>query len=51
MERDGKAYRVNVKTEIKNDEMVEVSEGLSEGDVVVWDDTTELTDGLDIKVK
>jgi RND family efflux transporter MFP subunit len=51
VERDGKAYRVNVKTEIKNDEMVEVSEGLSEGDVVVWDDTTELTDGLDIKVK
>jgi RND family efflux transporter MFP subunit len=51
VERDRKAYRVNIETGIKNDEMVEVTDGLNEGDTVVWDDTTELTDGLDIKVK
>ena len=51
VERDKKAYRVIITTGIKNDEMAEVSEGLNEGDVVVWDDTTELTEGMDIKVK
>ena len=36
---------------VLNDEMVEVTDGLNEGDVVVWDDTTELTEGMDVKVK
>jgi RND family efflux transporter MFP subunit len=51
VERGKKAVRVSIETGIKNDEMTEVVSGLSEGDTVVWDDTTELTDGMDIKVK
>ncbi len=49
--RGKKAVRIAVETGIKNDEMVEITSGLSEGDVVIWDMTTELTDGMDIKVK
>ncbi|MBR5406341.1 MAG: efflux RND transporter periplasmic adaptor subunit [Lachnospiraceae bacterium] len=51
VERGKKAVRLNIETGIKNDEMIEVTSGLAEGDVVVWDDSVELSDGMDIKVK
>ncbi|MCR5357600.1 MAG: efflux RND transporter periplasmic adaptor subunit [Lachnospiraceae bacterium] len=49
--RGKKAVRIGVQTGIKNEEMVEITQGLVEGDMVVWDDSVELTDGMDIKVK
>ena len=51
VDRGKKAVRLNVESGIKNDDLTEIVSGLSEGDVVVWDDTVELTDGMDIKVK
>ncbi|MCR4762673.1 MAG: efflux RND transporter periplasmic adaptor subunit [Lachnospiraceae bacterium] len=50
LERDGKAIRVPVECGIRNDDRVEISAGLSEGDRVVWNDTQELADGMAIKV-
>ncbi|MBP3204563.1 MAG: efflux RND transporter periplasmic adaptor subunit [Lachnospiraceae bacterium] len=48
---DGKkAVSRKIETGIKNDDMIEVISGLREGDVVVWNDETDLTDGMDVKV-
>ncbi|MCR5507981.1 MAG: efflux RND transporter periplasmic adaptor subunit [Lachnospiraceae bacterium] len=49
--RDKKAVRVNVVTGIKNADTVQIISGIVDGDVVIWNDTTELSDGMDIKVK
>ena len=45
-----KAVMKSVETGIKNDDMVEIVSGLVEGDAVVWNDSQELTDGMDVKV-
>lgn len=47
---DKKAICKKIETGIKNDDMIEVTSGLQEGDVVVWNDKTELKDGMDVKV-
>jgi len=46
-----KAICKKIETGIKNDDMIEVTSGLQEGDVVVWNDETELKDGMDVKVR
>ena len=50
VEKDKKAVRKKVEAGIKNDDMIEVTSGLKEGEVVVWNDETELKDGMDIRV-
>ena len=47
--RDKKAVLTRIETGIQNDDMIEVLAGLSEGSVVVWNNETELKDGMDIK--
>ena len=48
--RDKKAVKIFVEAGVKNDDMVEIRSGLNENDVVVWNDSTELTDGMDVNV-
>ncbi len=48
--RDGKATKEFVECGIRNEEMVEIKSGLSEGTLVVWKDTLELADGMGVKV-
>ena len=48
--KDGKATKEFVECGIRNEEMVEITSGLSEGTLVVWKDTLELTDGMGVKV-
>ena len=48
---DNKAQKRAVVTGVRNDDMVEITEGLSAGETVGWDDTQELTDGQKVKVK
>ena len=50
VEKDKKAIRKKVEAGIKNDDMIEVTSGLKEGEVVVWNDETELKDGMDIRI-
>jgi len=45
-----KAVKKNIEIGVKNDDYAEVISGLSEGDIVVWNDAIELTDGCDVKV-
>ena len=47
--RDGKAVKVPVVTGVKNEDIVEIVSGLSEGDIAIWNDTEELTDGMSIR--
>lgn len=47
---DGKATKKFVECGIRNDDMVEIKDGLTEGSLVVWRDTEEITDGMGIKV-
>lgn len=47
--RDGKAVKVPVVTGVKNEDIVEIVSGLSEGDIAIWNDTEELTDGMNIR--
>ena len=47
--RDGKAVKVPVVTGVKNEDVVEIVSGLSEGDIAIWNDTEELTDGMSIR--
>lgn len=49
--RDNKAVRMPVETGVKNDDSVEIVSGLTEGDTVVWNDTEELTDGMNIRIE
>ena len=35
---------------IKNDDMAEIRTGVSEGDVVIWNDSAEITDGMSVKL-
>ena len=47
---DGKATKKFVECGIRNDDMVEIKEGLPEGSLVVWRDSEEITDGMGVKV-
>lgn len=47
--RDGKAVKIPVVTGVKNEDVVEIVSGLSEGDTAIWNDTEELTDGMSIR--
>ena len=46
---DGKAIRRPVVTGVRNDDMVEIREGLQAGETVGWDEMAELTDGQKVK--
>ena len=48
--KDGKAVKTEVETGARNDSMVEICEGIAEGDVVVWSETSEITDGMSEKL-
>ena len=47
--KDKKASRKKVEAGVKNDDMIEVVSGLSEGDVVIWNEETEIKDGMDVR--
>ena len=46
---DNKAVKIPVQTGVKNEDAVEIIAGLNEGDVAIWNDTEELTDGMSIR--
>ena len=48
--KDGKAVKTEVETGARNDSMVEICAGIAEGDVVVWNETSEITDGMSVKL-
>ena len=48
---ENRAWRRNVVVGIRNDDTVEIREGLSAGETVGWDDLSELADGMKVKVK
>lgn len=48
---EGKAIKRSIVTGVSNDDMTEVLEGLSAGETVGWDEMSELTDGMKVKVK
>ncbi|MCR5671821.1 MAG: efflux RND transporter periplasmic adaptor subunit [Butyrivibrio sp.] len=48
--KDGVAEKEFVECGIRNDDMVEIRSGLSEGCLVVWKDSQEITDGMGVKV-
>ncbi len=48
--QDGKASKEFVECGIRNEDMVEIRSGLSEGSLVIWKDSQELTDGMGVKV-
>lgn len=47
--RDNKAVKIPVVVGVKNDDAVEIVSGLTEGDIAIWNDTEELTDGMSIR--
>ena len=49
--RDGKAVKMPVEIGVRNEDNVEVISGLNEGDTAIWNDTQELTDGMNVKVE
>ena len=48
---DGKAYQRNIKTGLKEGNLVEVKEGLSEGEEVVISGQANLKTGMEVEVK
>lgn len=48
--KDGKAVKRAVEIGVRNDSMAEIRTGLAEGDVVVWNETSEITDGMSVKL-
>ena len=48
---EGRAIKRSIVTGVSNDDMTEVLEGLSAGETVGWDESSELTDGMKVKVK
>ena len=47
---DDQADKCFVETGVRNDDEVQIVSGLYEGDTVIWNDETDLTDGQDVKV-
>ena len=48
---DGKASRRDVVTGERNDDNTRILEGLKDGEIVVWDEASELTEGQSVKVR
>lgn len=48
--RDGKAVKMEVETGVRNENQVEILSGVTAGDVVVWSDTSEITDGMNVSI-
>ena len=48
---ENRVEKRSVETGVRNDEMVEITEGLSEKETVGWDEMSELTDGQKVKVQ
>lgn len=48
--QEEKAVKTKVEVGVRNDDMVEITEGISEGDLVVWNENSEITDGMCIKI-
>ena len=48
--KNGKAVKEFVECGVRNEDMVEIISGLSEGNLVVWKDSKELTDGMGVRV-
>lgn len=49
--RENKAEKRIVEVGVRNDDMAQIQTGLSAGDVIGWDETSELTDGQKVKVQ
>ena len=47
--KDKKASKKKVEAGVKNDDMIEVVSGLSQGDVVIWNEEAEIRDGMDVR--
>ena len=47
---DKKAVKKYIETGMQNDDMIEVLSGLNAGDCVIWNDSQELSEGVNIKV-
>lgn len=48
--KDDKAVKTKVETGVRNENMVEICSGINKGDVVVWNENSEITDGMSVKV-
>ena len=46
---DKKAIKTSVEVGIQNDDYVEIVSGVKEGDIVVWSDTKDLSNGEDVR--
>ena len=42
--------KTKVETGVRNENMVEICSGINKGDVVVWNENSEITDGMSVKV-
>lgn len=49
--RENKAEKRIVEVGVRNDDMAQIQKGLSEGEVVGWDEASELADGQKVKVQ
>lgn len=47
--KDKKASKKKVEAGVKNDDMIEIVSGLSQGDVVIWNEEAEIKDGMDVR--
>ena len=47
--KENKAVKIPVVIGVKNEDIVEIVSGLNEGDIAIWNDTQELTDGMNIR--
>ncbi len=48
---ENKAEKRIVEVGVRNDEMAEITKGLQAGEVIGWDESSELTDGQKVKVQ
>ena len=48
--QDNKANKRSVEIGIDNDDYAEITAGVSEGDVIIWNENTELKDGADVRI-
>ena len=48
--KNDKAVKTKVETGVRNENMVEICSGINKGDVVVWNENSEITDGMSVKV-
>ncbi|MBP9995644.1 MAG: efflux RND transporter periplasmic adaptor subunit [Lachnospiraceae bacterium] len=50
VEKNGKAVKTKVETGVRNEEQVEILSGITAGDVVVWNDASEIRDGMSVRI-